>query len=231
VSVPAVIVVRKDSKFNFKSINDLVGKKVGIGDQYAVAEYIRKNNPRIIIEPMSDDETSLQQLVLGEIDASVMDVASLSHYLSKQVLSSVKIVGNTGFEYKLAFAVTKDKEILQSILDKGLQQISTADRNVITEKWITFQNEAGKNSVFLDYLKNNTSTLILYVLIIVVIILLIKKRKKHFSFHRRRKINAVNELKEEMLELEETSKDLKSELEGIEVLEEDIKEKIRKIGE
>ena len=65
----------------------------------------KDNYQRIIIEPVSDDEVALQKLLLGEVDAAIMDLASLSYYTSRDVLSYVTIAGQTGFEYNLSFAV------------------------------------------------------------------------------------------------------------------------------
>ncbi len=216
VSSPAVIVIRKDlDKGDTLTISDLTGKKIAIGKDYAVEEFIRTNNPRVVIESVVDDESGLQQVVLGEVDAAIMDITSLSYYLSKQVLNSVKVVGSTGFEYKLAFAVPKDKEILQSILDKGLSQISTNDRKILVDKWVIMPNEIKEENPLALYAQSNLDTIILYVLIVIVIILLLKKKSRNFLLNRKRKVDVVNELKEE--------------LQDIEILEEDIKEKIKNI--
>ena len=231
ITIPAVIVVRKDlDKGSTLTINDLTGKKVAIGKDYAVEEFIRTNNPRVVIESVVDDESGLQQVVLGEVDAAVMDITSLSFYLSKQVLNSVKVVGNTGFEYKLAFAVPKDKQILQSIIDKGLQQISTNDRQIITDKWVAIPNEAETRSPFMSYIYDNSNTVILYVLLcFIIIVLLIKRRRGFFLPKYKRKINEVSELQEEIAELEDASRGLMEELKDVKNLEADIKEKIKNI--
>lgn len=63
IKVPAVIVVRKDA--DTVSLSDLSGKAVAIGKDYAVEAYISENYPKIIIEPVSDDEVALQRLLLG----------------------------------------------------------------------------------------------------------------------------------------------------------------------
>jgi hypothetical protein len=223
--------VRKDIDIGSNlTLADLTGKKVAIGSKYAVEDFVRTNNPRVVIESVTDDELGLQQVVLGEVDAAIIDVTSLSYYLSKQVLNSVKIVGSTGFEYKLSFAVPKDKEILQSIIDKGLQQISTDDRKVITEKWVVVPSEIKSASSFVPYVKSNLSTIILYILLcFIIIILLLRQKHGHFSLRRHAKLDAVEELKEEIIELEDTSKGLMYELNEVKALEENIKEKIKKI--
>lgn len=230
VTSPAVIVVRKDRE-DAKSLtlSNLTGKKVAIGSKYAVEDFVKTNNPRVVIESVTDDEAGLQQVILGEVDAAIMDITSLSYYLSKQVLNSVKVVGSTGFEYKLAFAVPKDKEILQSILDKGLQQISTNDRKIITEKWVTLPSEIKSTNSFLSYISNNFNTILLYVLLVFIIVLLIKRNQRHFVLRHHRKIDAASELKEEILQLEDTSQELMNELKDVKVMEDQLKEKVKRI--
>ncbi len=232
VTVPAIIVVRKDYENNLRNLNDLVGKKVAIADGYAVEDFVRKNNPRIIIESMTDDEISLQQVVLGEVDAAIMDIASLSYYLSKQVLSSVKVSGSTGFEYKLSFAVPKDKQILQSILDKGLQQISANDRQIFNDKWIVVPGEQNKNNLsWFEKIQDTLGIGTLYILftigIVTIVLILARRRKYPFEYIRKR--HGISELKDEIRELEDTSRDLVEELHNIKILEEDIENKIKKI--
>ncbi len=233
ITSPAVIVVRKDlDKRSDMTLSDLTGKKVAIGDQYAVEDFVRVNNPRVVIDSVTDDELGLQKLVLGEVDAAIIDVTSLSYYLSKQVLNSVRIVGSTGFEYKLSFAVPKDKEILQSIIDKGLQQISTNDRKIITDKWVVIPNKSSSTNPFISYLKQNISTIVLYVLLCAIILMLLIRRTngtRYFSFRNRTKMDKVNELKQEIIELEDTSKGLMEELNEVKILEENIKEKVKSI--
>lgn len=232
-SIPAVIVVRKDlNKGNDLTLNDLSGKKVAIGSKYAVEQFVRTMNPRIIIEGVVDDESGLQQVVLGEVDAAIIDMGSLSHYLSKQVLNSVKVVGNTGFEYNLAFAVPKDKEILQSILDKGLAQVSDHERQLFSEKWMSVGVQDQISNPFLSYVAGNYIAIILYgVLCFIIIVLIVFLRNKAIKSRigQRRKRDSISELKDEIVELENANTVLMDDMAEIKNLEKDIKEKIKDI--
>jgi hypothetical protein len=199
-------VVRKDYKAGSSlNMNDFNGKKVAMVSGSHVESYVSINYPRVVREAMTDDEVSLQQVVLGEVDAAVMDVASLSFYLSKQVLSSVKIVGNTGLDYKPAFAVTKNKATLQSILEKGLSQISANDRSLLVDKWVALpgENKEEENSFFL-ILKENLSITVLYVLFGVglITILIFVLTRRHHRARYFRKVHEVDDLKDEFADLE-----------------------------
>ena len=233
MTVPSVIVVRKDLNVGSTvTLNDLSGKKVAIGKDYAVGDFVHTTNSRIIIESVVDNESGLQQVVLGEVDAAVMDIASLSYYLSKQVLNSVKVVGNTGYESNFSFAVPKDKEILQSILDKGLQQISTRDRQILNDKWISVPHDKNQKSSFVTLIYSNISGVLSYVLLsiaVIVIIVLLQRGRSKFTIRHTRKKEALRELENEIADLEDTSKDLMEELQTVKKLESNIQQKIKEI--
>jgi ABC-type amino acid transport substrate-binding protein len=232
ITVPAVIVVRKDidSRMGL-TLNDFNGKRVAVIASSALESYVHINYPRAVIEETTDDEVALQQVVLGEVDAAVMDVASLSYYLSKQVLSSVKIVGNTTFEYNPAFAVPKDKAILQGILEKGLSQVSTSDRAMLTEKWITVPGDQKNNNSFFIKIQNSLGFVTLAILFIAgtITIILVITRHRHSPLRYLRKKHAVDALKDEVAELEDASKSLIDELDSIKEMEKDIQSKIKEI--
>lgn len=230
ISVSTVIVVRKD--FNEKknlTLADLTGKKVAVGAGYAVAEFLRKNYPRIVLDQVTDDEVALQQVVLGEVDSAIMDIASLSFYMSKQVLNSVKIAGNVGYEYKLAFAVPKDKKILQGILDKGLMQISQTERQIFTDKWILVSGEKTKLNKdtfsFLDDLFSTHGLIILLIasLIIIIFFLIRAQHARTKFFH---KAHDISDLKNDLEHLQQANELLSEELQNIQKQEEKIKEKL-----
>ncbi len=229
IDISSVIVVRKDSKIkNGITLNDLTGNKVAITEGRAIHNFISKNYPRIILEEVTDDEIALQQLVLGEVDAVVLDIASLSFYLSKQVLSSVHIVGNAGFSYKLSFAVPKDKQILQSIIDKGLTQISKNERAILNEKWIISPEEQKQNFGLMirNTLTNDVFQYTFFLLVISILFFIIFKNKKKSFLYKKEKIKSI---KNEVEELGEMSEILNQELEHIKKTEEELKNKLKSL--
>jgi len=228
--ISSVIVVRKDSSIkNGITLNDLNGQKVAITSGRAVENFISKNYPRVIIDSVTDDEVGLQQLVLGEVDAAVMDIASLSFYLSKQVLSSVKIVGNAGFNYELAFGIPKNKQILQSILDKGLTQISKNERSILNEKWIIAPEEQDRS--LLAVLSNTFNSEIIkytFLLLFIFVLFLVFNKKNGYQRFMAKKSH-IKDIKNEMSELEEMNDSLTEELEHIKEAEDKLKKKLDSI--
>lgn len=232
VTVPVVLVVRKDfEKRATLTLTDFNGKRVAMIDSSAIESYTRENYPRVVVETVSDDEVALQQVVLGEVDAAAMDVASLSFLLSKQVLSSVKTAGSTGLDYSIAFAVPKEKQPLQSILEKGLSQISAGERALLADKWVALPGEAQESSPMREWLRSPEATVTLFVICgaIIVFVILALRRKRFFSYPFQRKREKIGELKSEIGELEETSRALTEELQHVKELEENIQQKLKDI--
>ncbi|MDQ5922723.1 MAG: PBPb protein [Patescibacteria group bacterium] len=197
VSSTGVIVVRKDyDKRTGLNLNDLAGKRVAVVNDSSLESYVRKNYPRVIIEEVTDNEIGLQQVVLGEVEATAMDVASLSYFLSKQVLSSVKVVGNTGYEYKPSFGVSKGSAPLQSILEKGLSQISQSERELISAKWISLPQEQKQDETLIAHIQNNISITSLYILfgigIIAVLAMIFKRRGYPIDYFKMPRENPIN---------------------------------------
>lgn len=234
LSVPVVIVVRKDRDVQKNvSMSNYNGRRIAVVEGSAAEAFIRENYPRVVLETMSDDEVGLQQAVLGEVDAAVMDVASLSYLLSKQVLSSVKIAGSLGLDYELSFAVPADKRVLQSILEKGLTQISAGERELLADKWIALPGARDARGG-LAGLRNGWSVAEIIAAIVGgvgSIVLILSLHRKRFLRYRFKRDRTIDRLKDEMSELEAASDELSKELETVHRLEEDIQQKLKKLEE
>lgn len=237
LTVPAAIVARKD--FNVReslNLNDFNGKKVAVKSGSALETYIRKNYPRVVLEDMTDNEIILQQVVLGEVEAGVLDVASLFFYLSKQVLSSVKIIGNVGFDYKPAFALRPDSTILQDILEKGMTQISIADRELLNEKWIVIPGLENQDSLLSSLVEDNARfKIVIPVLgvLLVAFMFLFFKRKEHIMLNElqhARGSDSITSLKQEVLELERMNDTLSKDLRLIKEEEDKLQAKIESLN-
>ena len=244
ISLPAVIVTRKDFKLGGRelSLGDFNAKQVAITNDYAVMDYVKDNYQRIIIEPVSDDEVGLQKVLLGEVDAAVMDLASLSYYTSHDMLSYVTVAGQTGFEYNLSFAVPKSMSELQGILNSGLKEITPSERSIIKDRWITFpaeKNSSGSEaSAFFvgKPLWIGVSILGSIILVVLLTAIIIHNRKYH-RYHiasmskEKDKQAKLTELKEELGELENANSVLGNNMQEIKNLENVIKEKIEHISD
>lgn len=245
ITLPAIIIVRKDYKHSSKelTLGDFNAKQVSITEGSAVSKYIADNYPRIIIESVTDDEVGLQKLLLGEVDAAVMNLASLSYYTSKDMLSYVTVAGQTGFEYKLAFAVPKSMPDLQVILNAGLKDITPTEKEIIKDRWITFPSQQNdKKSMIFPFLSVGAPLWIgisisagVIILILLIIIIIHNRRHHHLHIASVERANSkkqkLSELTKELEELESANSVLGENMEEIKALERSIQEKIEHIND
>ncbi len=131
------ILVRKDSNFKPKSIDDLNGKVVGVqtgttGADY-VKNYAKEHNLNIEVKEYSSYVLAVQDLVNGRIDAVVVDspVAKMFEQKYPVVISAIIKTGE-----KYGFAVRKgDTELLQA-LNKALHEVmNSPEWNKLIEKY------------------------------------------------------------------------------------------------
>lgn len=232
---PVVIAVRKDfDGRDGMTLDEFNNHSVAVIKDSPVSVYIKENYPRVITDEVVDNELALQKVALNEVDAAVINSASLSYLLSKQSMRSLKVVGSLITDSKMAFIVPKDKAILSSIIAKGLKQISAKEHQQIIDKWILLPNEKGNDNKLLGYISDNldsiTIVLLLMVIVIFMIVIIVIRRKKPVIINPYLNKNAkVEDLNQEISALESASENLLGELKEVKALEEDIKHKMQNI--
>ena len=138
IEVPAIIIVNENDQREL-SLNDLQGMTVGVGQQYAIADYLKNEYPTLKIITYPDDLESLREVSFGELDSVVMDIASASFFIKQEGLTNLRVAGNTGFTYDLSFATQKENGVLIQILDKGLSQITTEEQKTLQNQYISLE--------------------------------------------------------------------------------------------
>ena len=136
--MPTAIYVRSDFK-DYTGLQSLKGKKVG----YTKGIFY-ENNLRALsgiqFVGFESSEEMLKALLYGKIDALVNNLARINHlitkngYLNIQLADELKLPG-VGKE-DLCLGVVKDKPLLRSILQKGLDSISSDERQTLISHWL-----------------------------------------------------------------------------------------------
>nr|WP_253916290.1 MULTISPECIES: transporter substrate-binding domain-containing protein [unclassified Lentimicrobium] len=135
IEIPTIIITRKIDKKHL-NLNDLEGCNVGVGENYAVHEFLRTNYPDLSIQTQKDDLDGLKKLSLGQLDAVIMDLASASFLTDKNGITNLFVSGEVDFTYDLCMASVKSKPIINQLLNKAIQNISLDRKMQIKEKWI-----------------------------------------------------------------------------------------------
>ena len=129
------ILARDDSGYIF-SVNDIVGRKVAVQRFSSHHGYIVE---KTIIQPQLHNsfQDCINAVVRGDAYAAVGNVTVATYWLRRLGLTQLRIAAPVSSEiYSLHFGIRKDWPLLCSIIDKGLQTITRAERDAIRQKWI-----------------------------------------------------------------------------------------------
>ncbi len=141
LSFPAAIINRQGETKNL-TFDTLLNLSIVSIDGYASHEYLTKTYPDLKLITVPDIETGLKMVSFGLADAIISSTAPASYYIQKAGLSNLQMAGVSEFSWDLSFASRKDWPLLHSILQKTLDDISSAEKEKIINKWISLDKEA-----------------------------------------------------------------------------------------
>ncbi|WP_346883912.1 transporter substrate-binding domain-containing protein [uncultured Algibacter sp.] len=121
---------------NLENIKDLNGKKVAVGKNFSIQEYLEKNYPEIILVPLINENACLKALANNETDAYIGLETITSYYIKKEAHTNIELKGAVNYENKLGIAIKKSNPILSHIVNKGNSAISSSEKDDILNKWL-----------------------------------------------------------------------------------------------
>lgn len=149
IRLPAVVIVRNE--FAGEGIEALEGKKVVGIENYASYEHLQEKYPQLNALGVPDIETGLRMVSYGTADAIVANNAAAIYYIEKNGLTNLKVIGESGFEWNLRFAVRDDWAPLLSIMQKSLDSITAQQKRDIYRYWINLDS-SGEWKFTRDYM-------------------------------------------------------------------------------
>jgi len=142
IRLPGMIIV-SDRTPDTVSIDDLKSMRVASPAGYVWFDLIGYDHPEIKLLEASTLRQGLRDLSFGLLDAVVADPATVTQIIKEEGLGNLRIGGETGYFFDLAFAARKDWPILHSILEKSVQSITEQEHRSIVDRWIQFNTSAG----------------------------------------------------------------------------------------
>lgn len=134
------IFIRDD--LDISAIEDLNGKRIAIPKGYASAIHIRTNFPKITLLETDTLDSAIYAVLEGRADAIVDSYAVINHKLKEHFISNIKpFKPMPGFKHDaLHMTVHDDQAHLHTILQKGLESLTTLQKQRIEQKWQTFEH-------------------------------------------------------------------------------------------
>jgi len=142
IKLPGMIIV-SDRTTGSVTIEDLKNMKVASPAGYVWFDLIGYDHPEIKLLEADNLRAGLRDLSFGLLDAVVADPATVTQVIKEEGLSNLRIGGETGYFFDLAFAARKDWPILRDILEKSIQSISEEEHQAIFDNWIQFKGKEG----------------------------------------------------------------------------------------
>jgi len=148
IRLPGMIIV-SDRTPGTVSIDDLKSMRVASPAGYVWFDLIGYDHPEIKLLEAATLRQGLHDLSFGLLDAVVADPATVTQIIKEDGLGNLRIGGETGYFFDLAFAARKDWPILHGILQKSVQSITEQEHRSIFDRWIQFSAGTGvsKNTI------------------------------------------------------------------------------------
>ncbi len=209
IKLPGMIIV-SDRTTGKVSIDDLKNMRVASPAGYVWFDLIGYDHPEIKLLEAATLREGLRDLSFGLLDAVVADPATVTQVIKEEGLSNLRIGGETGYFFELAFAARKDWPILRDILEKSIQSIHKEEHAAIFDSWIQFKGEEGISQNVLIGLAISLTLLILLAMGFMFVNMLLRIRVAQQT----EELNAANaNLSEVNVELERRVVERTSDLE------------------
>ncbi|MBU0925262.1 transporter substrate-binding domain-containing protein [bacterium] len=157
LSIDIVVVGKKNLKL--KSFDEIKNYKVVVQKNDYVYDSLIKRFPNMNFVFVESNREALKLVSYGEADLYIDNLATISYFIEKDLLTNLEIKTKADFDTSLlSLAIIKEKEILRTIFNKVLSSIGEEQRNEINKKW-AFQKDLNHEVNFtkdeLLWIKNN----------------------------------------------------------------------------
>lgn len=159
-----LVVATKHDKFFIEDSSELKNRKIGIVKSYVFTELLKQKHPDIEIVDVKDAKDGLKQVEDGKLFGYVDTLPSIAYAIQKEGLFDLKVAGKLEFDAKFSVATRKDEPLLNSIIQKALNNIGEEEIRSIVGKWVSIKVEQS-----FDYKKLIYVSLFFLVLLSVVL--------------------------------------------------------------
>lgn len=132
---------------NIKNFSDLRGKKLAILKGFGTIEIIKDRFPSVKIIETKSIEESVKLVLGGDVDALFDLQLGVNDYLVNNMVVGLNEIFQTDIDSSaIHYLSNKNKPILQSILQKGLNSVTEDEKKQIVSRWLQKTKESMTNS-------------------------------------------------------------------------------------
>jgi two-component system, NarL family, sensor histidine kinase EvgS len=124
---------------NFRSLDDFNGKNLAVIEGFYEEELLKRFYPNINLILVEDSISGLKKLAYGQVDGFIDNFSVASYFMENDLIRNLKVafeVKDERFNLSMHLATNKQNTLLQSILEKGKNEISQEELFELKRKWI-----------------------------------------------------------------------------------------------
>jgi ABC-type amino acid transport substrate-binding protein len=145
ITYPHVIVNKKDGEF-IGSLLDLKNKTIAMPKDFYSTDLVKSQNIGAHFIYKNGVNECLMAVSIGEADATIENLAVISHYLNYNGYENLKIACPADLpKNEIRMGVAKGNKLLLNILQKTLNNINQDYKNKIIQNWTSVKYEHGVN--------------------------------------------------------------------------------------
>ncbi len=142
ITLPQMIFTRDEHPY-ITDISELYVGTTAIVKGYAIAEFLKRDYPKINLLETENVEEALRAVASGKAEHYIDALLTTTYYIQKLSYAKIKVAGETPYDIELSLATRKDLPQLLTILEKGLASISEEERRAIFANWHSVEYEHG----------------------------------------------------------------------------------------
>jgi PAS domain S-box-containing protein len=124
----------RDDQPDYLDFAKIADKKIGFIEG-ADLSVVRKSYPGINLIGVDSDLTGIRKVATGELDSFISTMASIDYAITNYGITRVKLGGKIADEVNFSMLVNKQLPLLVSILNKGIDRITSQERHQIVQRW------------------------------------------------------------------------------------------------
>jgi polar amino acid transport system substrate-binding protein len=148
----SLVIATKEDQFFIQDSSELLGKKIGIVKGYSFIELLKQKQPDIDIVTVKNTAQGLEKVQSGELFGFVDALPVIAYIIQRDGMLDLKIAGRLEFDVELSIATQIDQPLLNSIMQKALDDIESEQINSIVGKWISIKIEQSFDYKILLYI-------------------------------------------------------------------------------
>ncbi len=177
----SLVVATKEDQFFIQDSSELIGKKIALVEDYAFIELLKHKHPTIDIVPVKNIKEGLKKVQNKEIFGFVDALPSIAYIIQKEAMVDLKIAGRLEFDVELGIASQNDEPLLNTIMQKALDDIPNEQIDSIIGKWISI-----KVAQSFDY------RMLIYTTIVFLIIVVLLMYRQYYINKMNKKLEKIS---------------------------------------